>query len=756
MAPLKLQDPILDCARDGKTHTVNSFLERPINFRTATWSNQTPGERLFSFNYPSGVVTNPMYSRKLQNFLGLRADLVVRVQVNAQPFHAGRLMLSWTPFLDYLGANRKYYYTNPNPLLLTSVSGNPRVEIDLSTTTEATMTIPFVSPFLYYNLVTGSGDIGTFQLIVYSPLVDLVSGGNIDYTIWVNMTNVRTEFPTGMPTSIAQVGEEGTSQQKRGFVTRQTEAYSTIMEPLTKIPGVGQLIGYAKSGVDALHAIAATHGWSKPLNPADLQLFKQAPSRFMCNSDGSDMATNLGLASQNEIEHLQSLFRTDSDEMSVDYVARTYNYVNFFNWNKGDGPGTILYNHVVSPTAWFATIGTTGLSIPHLYFAASNFVLWRGGINIKLKFVKTKFHSGRVRILYVPGFFGGTLPTNFDIDANYSTVVDLRSDTDVEFNVPYVATVPWLHVNSTPWTTAFTQVHACGSVIVEVLNELVNTSTVSDGIEVLVEVCAAEDIEFAVPIVPALTPRAAPLSAARRTALDLITSIAQVGTDTGDTPLEVAREEPTTFNEVPLQPTTTTFNASMLMMGEKITSFRQLIKRFTALTPPTQNRYWEFTQPFWINANRFEGVTQEGSSDIDGISWFASLYAFYRGSMRYKIAPLSNASPLVVALKPDSLYSGVRVIDTNGTWEYPDYKGAEVFMTPNEGIHELSIPYYSSYPVTLTTYNSSGSDVLDARNGFNRVIARFHSDTSAYVYRAAGDDFSFGFLLGAPVVNHRS
>jgi hypothetical protein len=346
-----------------------------------------------------------MYSRKLQNFLGLRADLVVRVQVNAQPFHAGRLMLSWTPFLNSLGASRKYYYTDPTPSFLTCISGNPRVEIDLSTTTEATMTIPFVSPFLYYNLVTGTGDIGTFQLIVYSPLVDLVSGGNIDYTIWVNMTNVRTEFPTGMPTSIAQVGEEGKQQQKQGFVTRQAEAYSTIMEPLTKIPGVGQLIGYAKSGVDALHAVAATHGWSKPLNPADMQLFKQAPSRFMCNSDGSDMATNLGLTSQNEIEHLQSLFRTDSDEMSVDYVARTYNYVGRFDWRKGDSPTTVLYNHVVSPTAWFAKIGVTGLSIPHLYFAASNFVLWRGGMNVKLKFVKTKFHSGRIRIIYVPGFF---------------------------------------------------------------------------------------------------------------------------------------------------------------------------------------------------------------------------------------------------------------------------------------------------------------------------------------------------------------
>lgn len=686
----------------------------------------------------------------------MRADLVVRVQVNAQPFHAGRLMLSWTPFLNSLGASRKYYYTDPTPSFLTCISGNPRVEIDLSTTTEATMTIPFVSPFLYYNLVTGTGDIGTFQLIVYSPLVDLVSGGNIDYTIWVNMTNVRTEFPTGMPTSIAQVGEEGKQQQKQGFVTRQAEAYSTIMEPLTKIPGVGQLIGYAKSGVDALHAVAATHGWSKPLNPADMQLFKQAPSRFMCNSDGSDMATNLGLTSQNEIEHLQSLFRTDSDEMSVDYVARTYNYVGRFDWRKGDSPTTVLYNHVVSPTAWFAKIGVTGLSIPHLYFAASNFVLWRGGMNVKLKFVKTKFHSGRIRIIYVPGFFGGILPANFETDANYSTVVDIRSDTDVEFNVPYVATVPWLHINSTPWVTNFNQTHACGSIVVEVLNELVNTSTVSDTIEVIVEVCAAEDIEFAIPIVPALALRAPPNNASNKGVLDIITSMAQVGTDTGDTPSEVAREEPTSFNEVPLQPTTTTYNASMLMMGEKVTSFRQLIKRFSAITPPTQNRYWEFKQPFWINPNRFEGLTGEGTFDIDGISWFASLYAFYRGSMRYKIAPINNASPLVVALKPNSLYAGVRTIDINGTWEYPDYKGAEVFMTPNEGIHELSIPYYSSYPVTLTTFNTSGSDVLDARNGFNRVIARFHQDTNAYVYRAAGDDFSFGFLLGPPIVNHAS
>jgi hypothetical protein len=700
-----------------------------------------------------------MYSKKLQNFLALRADLVVRVQVNAQPFHAGRLMLSWTPFLNYLGANRTYYYTNTDQDFLTPVSGNPRVEIDLSTTTEATMVIPFVSPFLYYNLVTGAGDIGTFQLIVYSPLVDLVSGGNIDYTIWVNMTNVRAEFPTGMPTSVAQIGEEDNTQQKQGFITKQTSAYSTILEPLTNIPLVGPMIGYAKTGVDALHAVAATHGWSKPHNTADIQLFKQAPARYMCNSDGSDMATNLGISATNELEHLQSLFRTEADEMSIDYVARTYNYVGRFKWNKGMGPGTQLYSHTVSPVSWFAKTGTTGLCVPHLFFCATNFVLWRGGINIKFKFVKTKFHSGRVRIFYTPGLFNSTLPSNFEHDANYSTVVDLRSDTDVEFNLPYVATVPWLHIKESPWAGSFDQTQVCGSVYMEVLNELVNTSTVSDTVEVLVEVCGAEDIEFAVPIQPNLCPRANPTNNnnLRRNVMQMLTtSVAQVGTDTGDTPLEEARAEPTSFAEVPLQPKNTTYNESMLTMGEKITSFRQLIKRFHMITPSSSDRFWTFKQPFWINPNKFVGTTKEGSSDLDSLSWFASLYAFYRGSTRVKIAPINTTSPLQVLLKPTYLYGNGGIIEPDTTWPRVDSRGADVFLPQTEGIYELAFPYYSSYPVTLTTYNATNSDVLDARNGFNRAIATFHVETNAYVYRAAGDDFSFGFLLGPPVLNHSS
>nr|ULF99840.1 MAG: structural polyprotein [Cripavirus sp.] len=696
-----------------------------------------------------------MYQRKLERFLGLRADLEVRVQVNAQPFHAGRLMLSWTPFLKQLGPEREYYYAHPATDFLTCVSGNPRVEIDLSTTTEATMNIPFVSPFLYYNLVTGAGDIGTFQLIVYSPLVDLVSGGNIDYTIWVRMVNVRAEFPTGMPMSIAQVGREGTTQVKQGFVTRQSEAYSTILEPITKIPIIGSMASLAKTGVDALHSVASTFGWSKPLNPSDLQVFKNAPARFMCNADGSDMATNLGLTAQNELEQLSSLFRTDVDEMSLSYVARTPNYVGRFNWTKGQAPGTILYSRSVSPVSWFSTVGVTGVIIPHMAFVASHFVMWRGGINLRLKFVKTKFHSGRIRIYYTPGQFSSTHPTNFSVDSNYSTVVDIRSDTDIEFNIPYVAIVPWLHVQESFWNGNPAQTQSSGYVTIEVLNELVSTSTVSDTIEVLVEVSGAEDIEFAVPFTPYLSPRAKPNSSSL---LKKIKSVAQVGTEEGDKPLEIAREEISTFAEVDNQPTTTTFNVSMLTTGEKITSFRQLVKRFGIVRPIDTIDYYQFTTPFWLNSARFTGSALEGIGITDHVSLISTLYAFYRGSMRYKICPLNVTYPLLVQLEPTILYTGQQIVEPEAIYRRAYASGAEVYMPSVEGVYEISVPYYSAYPVTLTTLNAAQSDVLDARNGFNKVLASFQGTTrvDSFVYRAAADDFSFGFLLGPPVLNHRS
>jgi hypothetical protein len=134
-----------------------------------------------------------MYQEKLRGFVGLRATLVVKVQVNSQPFQQGRLMLQYYPYAQYM----------PNRVSLVNAtlqgrSGCPRTDLDLSVGTEIEMRIPYVSPHVYYNLITGQGFFGAIYLVVYSQLRDQISGtGSVEYTVWAHLEDVDIQYPTG-------------------------------------------------------------------------------------------------------------------------------------------------------------------------------------------------------------------------------------------------------------------------------------------------------------------------------------------------------------------------------------------------------------------------------------------------------------------------------------------------------------------------------------------------------------------------------
>jgi len=206
-----------------------------------------------------------------------------------------------------------------------------------------------------------------------------------------------------------------------------------------------------------------------------------------------------------------------------------------------------------------------------------------------------------------------------------------------------------------------------------------------------------------------------------------------------------------------------------LCVGEKIASVRQLIKRFNVQTPFTGvNDYWAVTpgasgQRLELQPNYFKGGTPEGATRMDYLSWFASIFAFYRGSVRFKIVPtgwIDEYPSLNVMLDPTTLYTNTDIVTLATDTTITRGRGAEVILPTIEGAWEIQCPFYCSYPVALTTANATAFDVLGARNGFNKTYARFPDSagsTGTYnvmIYRASGDDFNFGFLLGPPVVNH--
>ncbi len=150
--------------REDRIHTIKDFLSRPIIIQTGLWSSATASEtQLYTANFPESLISNAMYQEKLRGFVGLRATLVVKVQVNSQPFQQGRLMLQYYPYAQYM----------PNRVALVNStlqgrSGCPRTDLDLSVGTEIEMRIPYVSPHVYYNLITGQGSFGSIYLVVYS------------------------------------------------------------------------------------------------------------------------------------------------------------------------------------------------------------------------------------------------------------------------------------------------------------------------------------------------------------------------------------------------------------------------------------------------------------------------------------------------------------------------------------------------------------------------------------------------------------
>nr|ULF99848.1 MAG: hypothetical protein 2 [Cripavirus sp.] len=726
---------------------------------------------------PWDLLIQPMYADKIRRFLGFRADIEVRVQINSMPFQAGRLLLSWIPGYKYLGTNRQSFYgassvsVGTNNLVLPAITGSPRLDIDISSCTEATMCLPYICPYTYTNLVNGLGSAGYFQLVVYSPLVS-AAGTDAEISVFMNFKNIEFQYPTGLPLSAtAQIGTEALDVASPGVITNASAAFSEALGNIQDIPSVSQFAKPALWISNSINEVAKRFGWSKPSSVETTSLMKIAPARFMGNADGADNSHVLALSAYNEIQQEPSLFRTNVDEMALSHVFRTPCYFSNFAWSTGDLHDKILFTAPISPTYFMKQNGATTTWAPTLLAYTSNcFRYWRGGINFFFKFVKTKFHSGRIRIIYVPGDdTNGTVLTTVDVNACYSAVVDLRSDTDVEFNVPYVAIQQWMNIDRALPETDFSLSSSTGRIYVVVLNDLRAVSTVSSSVDVIVEVAGASDFEVSVPCTPNVYPASfltpPVLAMAKRSLVERLTATAQIGeAESAIAPQEVLQQtglvpEPL-VSKVHLS---TDFIASSLTIGEKVSSIRQIMKRFNVCwfdtgTVGTGTQYT--IQPEVISSAIVNHTTPRY---VDFYSYFGGIYAFYRGGFRMKFAPWNNGitgsnTYMRARLAPHNVITGNGYPVQSGTALTGNATiGAEIYIPVNvEGVGEFQAPYYTRYPIlpvyaSDTTYSSNND--LHANNGFYLRMTNPSGNVQFYVYRAVADDFSFGQLLGAPWIS---
>lgn len=756
MNPMDIGDGLKSSMSENKVHEIKSFLGRPVKCASGLWNTAAAGNTtLFSMEIPTHVLTDPMYRSKLSGFYGFRATCVVRLQVNAERFQQGRLLLHFIPIEPYLSATR----VNVANSHLTYKTMQPHVDFDVSTDTEVILRIPFINIYNYYNLLGGTGIFGRFYLSVYAPLVSPSGPSDAAYMVWCSFEDVELEFPT-----ISLQAGISSSRQKRGEPSMD-EANSVGVGPISgllsrvsratgilgEIPLLSSFAAPASWASEILARSAKAMGWSKPNYMTNANRMQAAIFPNMLNVDGVDMGQKLAFCGDNHIENLPGFAGTDVDEMSIASLVQRPCYINTTDWSMNHPEGTDLNWFYLGPRSLcsYSTVnnGTSNYSITNptpAFYISNLFQYWRGSVNLTIKVVKTEFHSGRLMIVFAPGKnISPASMTYANSEYLYREVLDLRTSNEITFSIPFVATVPYLQRGD-----------HFGIVRFYVVNPLRAPSSVSSTVTILTEVAWGADFEVAFhrPIDvnglrPVLYTQA---GVGERVGEELRgTQIASTPPSIGSGPAQQSGE---------LAP-------SRFCIGERILSLRQLIKRFTTNYSNTfvgESNTALNVVCYAYKLNRIIGGSPFPTlspSRIDLLDYFAPMYAMGRGGERYKYLQNNGASELHIArLIPFRGYSTPSLLvepgmpPQDGTiiaayTQKAHQAGIEVEVPAYQTTHTRSI--YVSLPNDTIWYNSG-----DEAPGVLLNLGGSDALTASDIKRAAADDFQLGFFIGTlPLLN---
>lgn len=495
-------------ARDELRNSLTDVLERPYEALNFLWNvNDVTGTLKGAVTVPGDWLLVPNVRQKINKFKFLKADFELRVQVNAQPMNAGRLLLVFFPNygnLTLLPSSMSH---------LGGLTGFPHVDLDVAEGSSAVFQIPFAINQSHFDIIRALGNLGSFGIYVYSPLT---GSNDVDCTVWITARNVELEMPVGVdifPVAELQmagirISTDGAEakEKKAGIVSRVAGTAKEAFDALTAIPVISTFANVGSLVAGAVAGVAGLFGWSKPIDDTKTTLFQQEFGRHFATSEGDSKAKILALSRSNKVSHASHVALSNQDEMSISYITSKFTYLTSFTYATESPTNTVLSIVPVSPSACGkqTLIGGVNSFNTFLSYLSAHFSAWRGSIEYKFKLVKTPFHTGRLRFIWIPGVEDSVDINTIDVNSCYSEVYDIRERTEIDFTVPYVSAIPyWTCVTQTGRESAFCHSVPTGVVVVEVLNVLRATTSVASSIEIIVEVRGGPDFEFAYPCIEA-------------------------------------------------------------------------------------------------------------------------------------------------------------------------------------------------------------------------------------------------------------
>lgn len=474
---------------------LGKFLSRPVRIATFSWT-QTPGfyQTFLPWNL---FFSDVQIKRKLENYGKISCRLHLKFLVNGSPFHFGSLRACYFP----LGGARSNYQNGAD---LLPFSQTPGVYIEPQSMSSAEMVLPFLWPHTWLE-VTKLSDFTSMGVVNLTEFWQLASANGATSPVSVLVYAWAEDVQLMGPTTIGALQSEEESSTA-GTISGPARTLAKAATALaTMQPETAEYALPAAAALEMTAEIATAFGYSNAPVTEDVKPFQPKAFHAFANTEQSMPLDKLSIDPKNEVTISPGVAGVpENDPLTFNEFLTRESLINFGPWSTASAVDGLLFSALVGPHYAFLN---TFRTVPPLTYASSNFRFWRGSLIYRFKFIKSRFHKGRVLISYDPN---GDISTNPDTETvTFSRVVDLESEDEVEFVVPYKSTAPLAQVipietfpttSSTAAVPGYTydSVYYNGSITMRVQTQLSAPITLSS-IGILIYVRAGDDFVFAGP-----------------------------------------------------------------------------------------------------------------------------------------------------------------------------------------------------------------------------------------------------------------
>jgi len=591
----------IDVLRTSTTDTdvpLGEFLSRPVLLDNFVWQNDQVVSQ--SINPWELFIKNKRVANRVSNYKLLTGNLHIKIVVNGTPFHYGRLLASYIPMALYDDSLTGTF----NDADLVLLSQRLHSFINPSDNDGGEMTLPL---FWWKNTIdtTVEGNtndfaaLGTLYIITMNLLKQSNGGSDpVNVSVYGWMTNVGMSVPTAKnivglsPQSKTTKRVNNTKTKKdeysaQGPVSGVASAVANVAGKLTSVPYIGNFARATQIGATAAAGIASLFGYSRPTN-LESCVYRPVGKSSLAITTTPDDTQKLSVDAQQELTIDSCVFgMNDSDPMEILKIAQVESYLGQFPWTDSTTQENQLFSCIVDPSlAIKSSVPTNFLAMPAITFACTPFRYWRGTIKFRFMVVCSRYHKGRLKVVYDPY---GQSNVNGEYNVAYTTVVDISETTDFTIEcgwgqattyrerMPLGAISPPYATTGTLAYTSDSEPYGNGVISVYCVNDVTSPAPPTN-ISVNVFVSAGDDFEVAGPDGSDL---------ARLRVQNKHVTTLKPQSDEALRPTTEAEEQPDNPTGVPTvhemgPQLSLTDPANLVHFGESIRSFRQMIKRYTA------------------------------------------------------------------------------------------------------------------------------------------------------------------------------